>query len=279
MRGLATHPAARGLNDDCAVLEFGGEALVLTHDTMVEGVHFLSGQSDEDLAWKLVASNMSDLAAKGAQPLGVLLSYQLGGDDPAFLRGFQAALRHYGNAAVLGGDTVTANGPRSLGLTAIGRATHQPVPARSGARAGEALWITGPVGTAMLGFEALKSGSGDSSFYRRGQALLAEGQALAPLVSAMMDVSDGLLLDARRLADASGVTLAIDRAAVPISIVEARRDEALRWGDDYELLFTLPAAVPPPCPAHRIGRVMGRQSEPVLLDGQPPIGKLGYEHC
>lgn len=278
MRGLATHPAARGLNDDCAVLEFGGEALVLTHDTMVEGVHFLSGQSDEDLAWKLVASNMSDLAAKGAQPLGVLLSYQLGGDDPAFLRGFQAALRHYGNAAVLGGDTVSANGPRSLGLTAIGRATHQPVPARSGARAGEALWITGPVGAAMLGFEALKFGSDDSSFYRRGQALLAEGQSLAPLVSAMMDVSDGLLLDARRLADASGVTLAIDRAAVPISTVESRRDEALRWGDDYELLFTLPAGVPPPCPAHRIGTVMARQSEPMLLDGQPPIGKLGYEH-
>jgi thiamine-monophosphate kinase len=262
LRGMATHPAARGLDDDCAVLEFGGETLVLTHDTMVEGVHFPPGQSGEDLAWKLVASNMSDLAAKGAQPLGVLLAYQLGDDDAAFLRGFEAALRHYGDAAILGGDTVSAGASRTIGLTAIG----------------DDLWITGPVGAAMLGLEALQSGVGDSLHYRRGQALLSEGQALAPLVSAMMDVSDGLLLDARRLALASGVTLAIDRAAVPIATSEARRDEALRWGEDYELLFTLPARVLPACPAYRIGTVQERQSEPLLLDGMPPSGKLGYEH-
>lgn len=251
---------------------------MLTHDTMVEGVHFLPGQSGEDLAWKLVASNMSDLAAKGAGPLGVLLSYQLADDDDAFLRGLAAALRHYGDAALLGGDTVSANGPRSLGLTAIGRATHRPVPSRSGAQAGDTLWITGPVGAAMLGFEALKSGNGDSSFYRRGQARLGEGQALAPLVSAMMDVSDGLLLDAGRMAEASGATLAIDRTAVPIATSEDRRDEALRWGEDYELLFTLPAGTIPPCPAHQIGTVLERQAEPLLLDGKPPTGKLGYEH-
>lgn len=280
LRALATHPAARGLDDDCAVLEFGGEALVLSHDAMVEGVHFLPGQSGEDLAWKLVASNMSDLAAKGAQPIGVLLSYQLGEDDEdaAFLRGLQAALQHYGDAALLGGDTVSANGSRSLGLTAIGRATHQPVPSRSGARPGDSLWITGPVGAAMLGFEALQSGQGDSSHYRRGQALLAEGQALAPLVSAMMDVSDGLLLDARRIAMASGVTLAIDRAAVPIATNEDRRDEALTWGEDYQLLFTLPAGTLPPVPAHRIGKALERGIEPLLLDGAAPPGKLGYEH-
>lgn len=260
------------------MLEFGGEALVLTHDTMIEGVHFLPGQSGEDLGWKLVASNMSDLAAKGAKPLGVLLSYQLGSDDAAFLRGFHDALQHYGNAAVLGGDTVSANGPRSLGLTAIGTATHQPVPSRSGARPGHGLWITGAVGGAMLGLEALQSGSGDSQLYRRGKALLIEGQMLAPLVSAMMDVSDGLLLDARRMALASGVTLAIDRAAVPIATCEARRDEALRWGEDYELLFTLPDGVQPPCPARRIGTALERQAQPLLLDGMPPSGKLGYEH-
>jgi thiamine-monophosphate kinase len=277
LRALATHPAARGLDDDCAVLEFGGEALVLTHDTMVEGVHFLPGQSGEDLAWKLVASNMSDLAAKGAQPIGVLLSYQLGEDDAAFVRGLEAALTYYG-AALLGGDTVSANGPRNLGLTAIGRATHRPVPSRSGARPGDGLWITGPVGTAMLGFEALKSGTGDSSFYRRGQALLSEGQTLAPLVSAMMDVSDGLLLDARRLAEASGVTIEINRAAVPIATSEDRRDEALRWGEDFALLLTLPAGTAPPLPLHRIGTVRARGPEPLLLDGQPPTGKLGYEH-
>ena len=130
----------------------------------------------------------------------------------------------------------------------------------------------------MLGFEALQSGQGDSSHYRRGQALLAEGQALAPLVGAMMDVSDGLLLDARRLAMASGVTLAIDRAAVPIVTSEDRRDEALTWGEDYQLLFTLPAGSLPPVPAHRIGKALERGFEPLLLDGAAPPGKLGYEH-
>lgn len=278
MRAIATHPAARGLNDDTAVLEVGGEALVLTHDTMVEGVHFVPGQDPADVAWKLVATNMSDLAAKGAQPLAVLLSYQLGQDDAAFLSGLQAALQHYGDAALLGGDTVRAPGPQSVGLTAIGRATHRPVPSRSGARPGDGLWITGPIGAAMLGFEALQAGKGDSSAYRRPSALLTEGQMLAPLVSAIMDVSDGLLLDACRMADASGVTIAIDRQSVPIATPDARRDEALRWGDDYQLLFALPAAVTPPCPATRIGAVLERQGAPILLDGAPVSGRLGYEH-
>jgi thiamine-monophosphate kinase len=244
---------------------------------MVEGVHFLARQDPADVAWKLVASNMSDLAAKGAEPLGVLLGYQFGSDDARFVAGLKEALEHY-RAPLLGGDTVSAAGPQNLGLTAIGRATHRPVPSRAGARAGDALWLTGPVGAAMLGFEALKSGSGDSAAYRRPAALLAEGQALAPLVSAMMDVSDGLLLDASRMAEASGVTLAIDRLAVPIATPEARRDEALRWGDDYQLLFTLPEGTEPPLPAHRIGRALAKGEHALLLGGTAPPGKLGYEH-
>lgn len=274
---MAGDPAARGLADDCAVLEFGGEALVLTHDTMVAGVHFLGEQSAEDVAWKLVASNMSDLAAKGAEPIGVLLSYQLGADDTAFLRGLQDALAHYG-AALLGGDTVAANGPRTFGLTAIGKATHRPVPSRSGARAGDKVWITGPVGRAMLGLEALRSGTGDSTFYRRGQALLQEGQTLAPVATAMMDVSDGVLLDAKRLAEASGVTIDLVRMAVPIAAPEDRRDAALSWGEDYELLFTTSRDAVPPIPAHAIGMVRERGENALLLDGSAPPERLGYEH-
>jgi thiamine-monophosphate kinase len=259
------------------VLEIGGEALVVTHDAMAEGLHFLPGQDPADLAWKLVTTNLSDLAAKGAEPLGVLLGYQLGHDDARFIEGLREVLEHY-NCPLLGGDTIGATGPQVLGLTALGRATHQPVPSRSGAQAGDALWITGPVGAAMLGFEALKAGSGDSLAYRRPQALLAEGQALAPHVTAMMDISDGLLLDAGRMAEASGVTIAIDSAAVPIATPEHRRGEALRWGEDYQLLFTLPAAALPPCPAFRIGQVQEAGNSPLLLDNQPPQGKLGYEH-
>jgi len=103
---------------------------------------------------------------------------------------------------------------------------------------------------------------------------------LAPLVSAMMDVSDGLLLDASRMALASGVTLAIDSAAVPIATPEPRRAEALRWGEDYQLLFTLPAGVKAPVPAYRIGTAAPSTETPVLLDGQPLSAEsgLGYEH-
>ncbi len=279
MRGLATHPAARGLSDDCAVLEVGGETLILTHDMLVEGVHFLPGQDPADVAWKLVATNMSDLAAKGAEPVGVLLGYMLDGDDARFVEGLAAALAHYG-AALLGGDTVAGSGPQVMGLTAIGRATCRPVPSRAGATPGDTVWITGPVGAAMIGLEALRAGSGDSLAYRRPAALLRQGQALAPHVSAMMDVSDGLLLDAHRMAEASAVTLALDSAAVPIACPESRRHDALRWGDDYQLLFIAPADVVLPVTAIRIGTVQPRGSHPLLLDGLPPAEgeALGFEH-
>lgn len=271
------HPAARGLDDDCAVLDLGSETLVLTHDAMAEGVHFLPGQDPADIAWKLVATNLSDLAAKGAEPLGVLLGYRLGADDARFAEGLAEVLEHY-RVPLLGGDTIGGKGPQVLGLTALGRASHCPVPARCGAKPGDGLWITGPVGAAMLGFEALQSGHGDSSAYRRPAALLAQGRALAPLVSAMMDVSDGLLLDAARLADASQVTLALDRLAIPIAGPEERRDEALRWGEDYQLLFTLPPGREPPVAASRIGTARPRAAAALLLDGIPPTAPLGYQH-
>lgn len=280
LRGLAGHPAARGLNDDCAVLDMGGETLVLTHDAMAEGVHFLPGQDQADVAWKLVASNLSDLAAKGAEPLGVLLGYQFGADDARFLAGLQEVLSHYG-VPLLGGDTISASGSQVLGLTALGRATHRPVPSRSGARVGDALWITGPVGAAMLGFEALLDGTAaDSLAFRRPQALLTEGRALAPLVTAMMDVSDGLLLDASRMATASEVAFVIDSTQVPIAALEQRRAEALRWGEDYQLLFTLPVGLEPPAQAHRIGEAVAAGAAPIILDGTAlsQISGLGYQH-
>lgn len=277
LRALAVTPGARNLDDDCAVIEFGGEALVLTHDMMAEGVHFLPEQDPADVAWKLVATNLSDLAAKGAEPVGVLLGYALGDDDARFLEGLGEVLAHY-DTPLLGGDTI--RGPRTLGLTAIGRAAHRPVPSRAGARPRDLVYLTGPVGAAMLGLEALRSGSGDSSAYRRPQALLTEGRALAPHVTAMMDVSDGLLLDAARIARASGATIAIDRAAVPIATPETRRDEALRWGDDYQLLFTAPPSARLPVTAHRIGEVRNGGNAPILLDGTPltEADGLGYEH-
>lgn len=279
LRRIATHGAARGLLDDTAVLPFGGETLVLTHDIMVEGVHYLPGQDMADVAWKLVAANLSDLAAKGAEPVGLLLGHTLGTDDDGFLWGLEEVLAHYG-VPLLGGDTVSAAAGRSHGVTAIGRATHLPVPSRSGAQPGDGLWVTGALGAALLGYEALQGSTGaDSTAYRRPLARLAEGQALAPLVTAMMDVSDGLLLDAFRLAQASGVTLGLEGAAVPVAD-PARRHACLTWGDDYELLFTLPEGLEPPVPASRIGTVEPQGFVPLFLDGTPLANAagLGFQH-
>jgi thiamine-monophosphate kinase len=280
LRSIATSPAARGLTDDAAVIDFGGESLILTHDMLVEGVHVLPGQDPADIAWKLIAVNLSDLAAKGATPIGVLLGHSLGENDARFITGLREGLTRYG-VPLLGGDTVAAEGPRSWSLTAIGSATYRPVPSRVGAKPGDQLFVTGPLGAAMLGFEALRDGTGaDSNAYRRPCPRLAEGQALAPLVTAMMDISDGLLLDAWRMATASDVTIELESAAVRVGHPD-RRDECLRWGDDYELLFTAPAGVALPIPAHRIGVVVQAVSgAPLGLDGLllgDPRG-LGYQH-
>lgn len=284
LRALAPHPAARRLQDDCAVLGFGTETLVMTHDMMVEGVHWLPGQDMADVAWKLVATNLSDLAAKGAEPVGVLLGFTLGDDDTRFLTGLNEALTAFA-VPLLGGDTVGGNGPRTFGLTALGRATALPVPDRRGASAGDTLWLTGPVGAAMLGFEALRDRTEvGSTAFRRPTPRLVEGRVLAPIVTAMMDVSDGLLIDAARMAQASGVTFAINSASVPFppDLPPSRQDEAMRWGDDYELLFTLPAGLMPPLPAHCIGHVTVLDPAPgapqLTVDGAAPQGALGYAH-
>ena len=280
LRALAAHPAARGLEDDAAVLEIGGESIVLTHDMLVEGIHFFPDADMADVAWKLVATNISDLAAKGAEPIGVLLGHMLSPDDARFLEGLSEALDYY-RVPLLGGDTVSGGPPRTFGLTAIGRAVHSPVPSRSGAKPGDGLFLTGKVGAAMLGFEALRDGTGaDSVVYRRPMARLKKGKMLAPLVTAMMDVSDGLLLDAVRMGRASGVTVAIERGAVPIATSEDRRDDALRWGDDYALLFTAPAGTALPVRAHRIGTIQPDSGTPLLLDGEPlsEADGLGYQH-
>lgn len=275
LRALPLHSAARGLADDCAVLAVGGETLVLTHDMMVEGTHFREGANMADVAWKLVATNLSDLAAKGAEPVGVLLGHMLGSDDALFIKGLHEALRAFATP-LLGGDTVAGKGLRCFGLTAIGRASHTQVPSRSGAAAGEGVWITGPVGRAMLGFEGA---SDHLAAFNRPVPRLAEGRALAPHVTAMMDISDGLLLDAWRMADASGVTFALDPAAIPVAD-PVRADDCMRWGDDYELLFTAPADTALPVPAHRIGTVTAR-GEATLQLGSTMLrasDRLGYRH-
>jgi len=267
LRPLATDPAARGFADDAAVL---GD-LVFTHDLLVEGVHFRARDAAEDVAWKLIAVNLSDLAAKGAAPLGVLLGYPLGdgGWDAAFVRGLGAALTAF-DVPLLGGDTVS--GPRVLSLTAIGRSACAP--SRSGARAGDALFVTGVIGRTGLG---LAGDPDHEDAYLRPQPRLAEGLALAPLVNAMMDVSDGLLIDARRMAAASNLAVTIYLDAVPhVGSIMA----AVTAGDDYELLFAADPAVALPVPATKIGH-FSKGAGIALRDVAGPVSlpqSLGWEH-
>ena len=184
LRSIATHPAARGLLDDAAVLDVGGTRLVLTLDTLVEGVHYLPDDPAETVAWKLVAANASDLAAKGAKPLAALASYTLTGDaawDSRFIAGLGEALDHFG-IALIGGDTVSAR-ERAIGLTLIGEADGL-VPSRSGAHEGDALFVTGVIGDAGLGLAIARGEmAGAASLlkaYRTPVPQLAAGAALAP---------------------------------------------------------------------------------------------------
>jgi thiamine-monophosphate kinase len=299
LRALATSPAARGLADDAAVLVVGGATLVLTHDVIAEGVHFLPDDPPGDVAWKLVAVNLSDLAAKGARPLGVLLGFALGDEawDRAFVEGLGVALRAFG-IPLLGGDTVAA--PRVLGLTAIGEATG-PVPSRSGAKAGDHLWVSGTIGDAGAGLRGLKgelpSDAALVERYRNPRPRLEGGRHLAPLATAMMDVSDGLFIDASRMAAASAAGFDIDLSLVPLSEAyrataggdRAARLAAATAGDDYELLFTAPPeqASEVLSIAEAIGLPMNRIGEVVegaglrLSDGGSPVPlppRLGWEH-
>lgn len=293
LRGLAIDPAARGLADDCAVLPIGARDLVLTHDLLVEGIHFLPGDPPGDVAWKLVAVNLSDLAAKGARPIGMLLGYPLGPDaawDAAFVAGLAEAMAAF-DVALLGGDTVAAAGPRQFGLTAIGDVAAGAAPSRAGARAGDGLWVTGVIGAAGLGLKLARSSPAQTAggwlrAYRRPLPRLAEGRALAPLVNAMCDVSDGLLIDAGRIAEASGlrVEIALDRVPLPDGIGPEPEASlaAATAGDDYELLFALPPELDPPAgiAATRIGHFAAGAGLALRWRGDPLAlpDRLGYEH-
>ena len=299
LRRFATDPAARGLLDDAAVID----GLVLTHDSIAEGVHFLPFDPAASVGWKLVAVNLSDLAAKGAKPAAALLSLTISGDgewETAFLGGVEAACESYG-LSLIGGDTIAlpAEATRVLGLTAIGRAGSS-VPDRAGGEAGDSLWIVGTLGDSAEGLAQLQADKGATGplvdVFRRPVPLLAAGQALAPHAKAMMDVSDGLLIDCLRLAQASGCLAEIDLGALPLStaFIAERGDHldarlfAATGGDDYALLAALPPEIDPSTlslpPGTRIGRV-GR-----LAAGKPAIKltsggisielpeRLGHEH-
>jgi thiamine-monophosphate kinase len=299
LRRIATDPAARDLADDVALLD----GLVITHDTIAEGVHFLSADPPASVGWKLVAVNLSDLAAKGATPAGALLSLTLSGDgewDERFISGVEAACESYA-MPLIGGDTIALppGAPRVLGLTAIGRAGSR-VPHRAGGTPGDELWLVGTLGDSAAGLARLVEDPRATGplvdVYRRPIPQLGAGLILAPHASAMMDVSDGLLLDARRMADASGCAARIELDRLPLSRdFIALRGESLEarlfaatGGDDYALLGAFASDfdpstlnLPKGTTIARIGTLeAGAPAIRLVSDGQSVElpERLGHEH-
>ena len=297
LRRIATDPAARNLEDDAALLD----GLVLTHDSIAEGIHFLATDPPASVGWKLVAVNLSDLAGKGAEPAAALLSLTLSKSewDRAVIDGIEAACESYG-LALIGGDTIALmpDAPRVYGLTAIGRAGEK-TPSRSGGRPGDRLWLAGTVGDSAAGLAQLIDDEDATGplvdIYRRPVPLLKMGRALADHATAMMDVSDGLLLDLERLCSASGCGASVDFDSLPLSsafVAERGQDRAARLfaatgGDDYALLAALPEdldalslSLPDPPTLTCIGRlVAGGGLSASDREGDVPLPEtLGYEH-
>jgi thiamine-monophosphate kinase len=253
------------------------------------------------VAWKLLAVNLSDLAAMAAAPVGVLLGLALSEreDDSwreAFTAGLGRALAHF-EVALWGGDTVGGVATAVLGLTAVGHVDPGKALGRAGAQPGDDVWVSGTIGDAGLGLAIAKGEAPPDKAllarFRRPEPRLALGRALGGVATAGMDVSDGLLIDADRLAQASGVGLALDLAAMPVSAPARARvgdgDEALlalaTAGDDYELLFTTPAGLDVAALAGntrvtRIGTVVAGSG--LRLTGHagslPLPLRLGWEH-
>ncbi|HET6184517.1 MAG TPA: thiamine-phosphate kinase [Acetobacteraceae bacterium] len=244
---------ADALRDDVALIRPPeGRELVLKIDALVGGVHFLPDDPPELISRKLLRVNLSDLAAKGAVPLGYLLSLSAPRGTPdsffaAFAAGLAADQAEFG-IALWGGDTTSTPGPLSLALTAIGHVAPGAAPRRSGARPGDLICVTGTIGDGALGLRAARGELADPTGYLRDRYRLPRprlGLALAGLVSASMDVSDGLVQDLAHICRASGVAAEIGAARVPLS--PQARTAGPEWlplcltgGDDYELLFAVP---------------------------------------
>jgi thiamine-monophosphate kinase len=248
-------PGALDLTDDAAVFAPPpGRDLVISADAMVAGVHFLADDPPDLVARKLLRTNLSDLAAMGAVPLGYLTTVSVPRDTPdawfaAFAAGLAADQAEFG-LTLLGGDTTSTPGPVSLSLTILGTTAPGAALRRSGARAGDGVWVSGSIGDGALGLLAAQGRLADPTGYLAGryrlpQPRLALGARLPGIAHAAMDVSDGLVQDLGHICRASGLAAGIDAAAVPLSPAARAAgllERCLTGGDDYELLLAVPPA-------------------------------------
>jgi thiamine-monophosphate kinase len=301
---LATHPGALALTDDAAMLpQQAGYDTVVTADMLTAGVHFLPGDPPDTIARKALRVNLSDLAAKGAKPVGYLLSLALPPTTTeewlaAFARGLAGDQASFG-VSLLGGDTTATPGPLSIAITALGRVPHGAMLQRSGARPGDSVFVSGTIGDAGGGLAILQGAKADADAapylierYREPRPRVSLGESLAGIASAALDVSDGLIADLGHIAETSGVRIVVDADSVPRSERLQRFDpdgllRAVTAGDDYEIAFTTPvpdqailAWAMTEVLVTAIGRVEAG-SGVVLIDRQGreiPVPRAGFTH-
>lgn len=299
--GAKRSDATVGIGDDGAVLQVRDNYdLIVTTDTMVAGTHFFPDVDPRALGHKLVAVNVSDLAAMGAEPAWLSLALTLPAVDEAWVAAFAAGLHEtaeYYNCQLIGGDTT--RGPLSLTMIAKGIVPRGKALTRSGAKVGDYIYVTGTLGDAALG---LKLCQGLHEVSKKHQthilqrfhypsARVALGQALRTIASSAMDLSDGLYSDIQHILNRSGVGASIDVSRIPLS--QAIKDScdgataiqlALSGGEDYELLFTVPEAKrgsldvllsPYGIPVTCIGRITGVAGKLELKQAEQPFA---YEH-
>jgi len=299
-------PEGLGLVDDAACVSVpNGNDLVVTKDLIVEGVHFIGDEPAQDIAWKALAVNLSDLAAKGSTPSHYFLGLSLPADrSEAWVAEFASGLRACQDAfgiRLAGGDTTASRSGVTISITAMGSLPSGTMITRSGATVGDDIYVSGSLGDAALG---LKMVQGDldcapalKERYQRPMPRVALGQMLRGVASACADVSDGLLADLGHICAASGVGARVDQARLPLSGEAATlvgRDSAL-WpcvfsgGDDYELVFTAPrqqadhlAGIAGDCdvPLTRIGMIeAGKECHLVDQEGNlVQSAHQGYQH-
>ncbi len=312
---LATHPGAFGLKDDAALLTaLPSSGLVVTTDGLVAGVHFFEDDDPGDAAYKALAVNISDLAAKAARPLAYTMTLALG-EAPTevwaqrFTAGLARAQDKFG-IALIGGDTVTARGAWWISITAFGEASSRGLVPRGGASAGDALYVSGTLGDAALGLQLrLSEGAFGQPLpqaqrefllarYLYPEPRLALGPVLASQASAAMDISDGLALDLSRMCQASQVSAEVSAGAIPLSqaarAIAANNADAMKTiltgGDDYEILAAVPperarafeaASLAAGVPVARIGAVIAGAGAPRFkaADGSElNFAVKGFEH-
>ena len=311
--GIAREDVRLGIGDDAALLAVPlGQALAVSTDTLVAGVHFPHGTNSYDLGWKALAVNLSDLAAMGATPAWALLALTLPQADARWVEEFAdgfAALAGEFKLALVGGDTT--QGPLSITLTVHGLVPDFAALRRSGARVGDGVFVTGTLGDAAAGLRCLDKGNaqaerlnatppGSREFLierlNRPTPRIAAGLALRGRATACIDVSDGLVADLGHVCTASGVGAEVDAAALPsssalLAAFDATRRRAfqLSGGDDYELCFTAPDTIATAllqdlarsgCGATRIGRIVPGGGVRVLDEHGNAIAvpQRGWEH-